>query len=216
MLHRGELAWWLSNVVPRANYMMYLLPRQESLQAAYFRLWLYLCSEKLLCMSSWSLVNFQSVGPMPVHTTLSASLLWLVAWHFPCLPSIKTLCNEAQNCNLSLALLVYFTSSYLEILLMWEQLLAVDLQLLSTLCFFKAYFGPLHKCFPVLVGWTEQVSASYQTWRLAGAWRLKQSMLPPTFQSEMGKCMHFLATEFSVWIQLSSTGTYHSTNPCPT
>lgn len=37
---------------PRGNYMMHLLPRQESLQAAYFRLWLYLCSEKLLCMSS--------------------------------------------------------------------------------------------------------------------------------------------------------------------
>lgn len=59
-------------------------------------------------------INFQSVESMPVHTTLSASLLQVVA---SCLPSIKTLSNEAQNCSLFLALLVCFTSSYLEILL---------------------------------------------------------------------------------------------------
>lgn len=133
----------------------------------------------------------------------SASLLQVVVWHFPCLPSVRTLSSEAQNCNLSLALLLYFTSSYLEILLMWEQLLGVRLQFLSAPCFFKACFRPLHMCFPVLVGWTVQVSSSYQTWRLADTWRLKQNLLAPTFLSEMGKGVCCLTTEFSVWIQLS-------------
>lgn len=149
--------------------------------------WCTFCQDRKACkelISDWALslfrkaslyeqlkprVNFQSVEPMPVHTTLSASLVWVVFWHFPCLPSIKTLPNEAQNCNLSLALLVYFTSFYLEIRLIWEQLLSVLLQFLSTTpCFFKAYFGSFHKCFPVLVGWTAQFSASYQTWRIEG------------------------------------------------
>lgn len=139
----------------------------------------------------------------------SASLLQVVVWHFHCLPSIRTLSSEAQNCNLSLALLVYFSSSYLEILLMWGQLLGVHLQFLSAPCFFKACFRPLHKCFPVLVDWTAQVSASYQSWRLGDTWGLKQSMLAPTFQSEMGKCVCCLTTEFSVWIQLSPHGDSH-------
>lgn len=147
MLRRWELAWWLSNAVPRANYMMHLLPRQESLQAAYFRLALSWFRKASLYERLKPTVNFQSVEAMLVHTTLSASLLQVVVWLFPCLPSTKTLSNEAQNCNLSLALLVCFTSSYLEILLIWEQLLAVHLQFLVHSFFLQSLFGTFAQMF---------------------------------------------------------------------
>lgn len=58
-------------------------------------------------------VNFQNVEPMPVHTTLSASLLQVVVWRFLCLPNIRTFSNEAQNCNLSLAPLVYLVFHFI-------------------------------------------------------------------------------------------------------